>query len=189
MKKSIANGLVKALSYILVAALACVVTIILVLPTMKYYDSYVPLREPTGELKAQTDKLTELMNLIDTGYIGDADLTLMGDAAAEAMVAATGDRWSYYISAADMDSYLSQTHNAYVGIGITITAEDTSKGFPIERVDPGGSAQKAGILPGDILIEAEGQSLLGVESGVPASIIRGEEGTSVTVNEIGRAHV
>lgn len=175
------RGLVKTLSYILVAALSCVVTIVLVLPTMKYYNSYVPLRAPTGELAEKADKLAELLNVIDTGYIGDADLTLMADAAAEAMVAATGDRWSYYISRAEMESYNSQKENAYVGIGITITTKDVSQGFLIERVEPEGSAQKAGILPGDILVEAEGQSLVGADSSLPGSIIRGEAGTEVTV--------
>jgi len=181
MESKFSKVLVKALSYILVAALSCVVTIVLVLPTMKYYNSYVPLRSPDGELAAQSDKLAELMNIIDTGYIGEADLTYMADAAAAAMVAATGDRWSYYISAAEMDNYDSQKENAYVGIGITITTADTSKGFPISKVEPGGSAKKAGILPGDILIEAEGQNLIGADPNFPGSIIRGEEGTEVTV--------
>lgn len=181
MESKFAKGLVKTLSYILVAALSCVVTIVLVLPTMKYYNSYVPVRVPTGELAEKAEKLTELLSIIDAGYIGDADITYMTDAAAEAMIMATGDRWSYYISEDQMESYNSQKENAYVGIGITITAQDTSKGFPIEKVEPTGSAQKAGIRPGDILIEAEGQSLIGAQSGVPSSIIRGEAGTEVTI--------
>lgn len=181
MESKFTKGLVKALSYILVAALSCFVTIVLVLPTMKYYNSYVPLRAPTGELAEKTVKLEELLNIIDTGYIGDADLTAMTDAAANAMVEATGDRWSHYISAAEMESYNFQKENAYVGIGITITSEDTSQGFLIEQVEPEGSAQKAGVLPGDILIEAEGQNLLGADSSLPGSIIRGEAGTEVTI--------
>ena len=67
MESKFSKGLVKALSYILVAALASIVTIVLVLPTMKYYNSYVPLRSPEGELAEQADKLTELLNIIDTG--------------------------------------------------------------------------------------------------------------------------
>lgn len=181
MESKVSKIIVKALSYILVAALSCVVTIVLVLPTMKYYNSYVPLKEPTGEVAEGAEKLTELLNIIDTAYIGDADPTLMADAAAAAMIMATGDQWSYYISAAEMESYNSRVENAYVGIGITITTQDTSKGFPIEKVEPEGSAQKAGVRPGDILIEAEGQSLLGAESSLPSSIIRGEAGTEVTI--------
>lgn len=181
MESKASKVLVKALSYILVAALSCVVTIVLVLPTMKYYDSYVPLRKPSGELEENASKLEELLNVIDVGYIGEADLTFMADAAAAAMVMATGDRWSHYISASEMESYNSQKENAYVGIGITITLTEDNQGFIIERVEPEGSAQKAGVLPGDILIGAEGQSFIGAESGVPSSVIRGEAGTEVTI--------
>lgn len=179
MESKLAKVLVKALSYILVAALACVVTIVLVLPTMKYYDSYVPIRTPSGELAEQAEKLTELLSLIDTGYIEEADITAMTDAAAAAMVEATGDRWSYYISAADMEAYNAHSENYYVGIGITITPVEN--GFLIEQVDSNGSAKATGILPGDILIEAEGQNLVGVDANLPGSIIRGELGTEVTI--------
>ena len=95
MENKFSNTIVKALSYILVAALSCVVTIVLVLPTMKYYNSYVPLREPEGKVAQGAEKLAELLNVIDTAYIGDADPTVMTDAAAAAMVEASGDRWSY----------------------------------------------------------------------------------------------
>ncbi len=176
------NLFIKILSYVLVAAVTCVVTVVLVLPTMKYYNSYIPLREPEGELEAGADKLEELLGLIDVGFIGDADMTAMTDAAANAIVAATGDEWSYYISAAEMDSYESQKHNSYVGIGITISTSNTAEGFPIDQVEPGGSAQKAGIMPGDILVEAQGEDLRGAQATRASELIRGEEGTQVTVS-------
>ncbi|MFQ6937695.1 MAG: hypothetical protein ACLRSV_04165 [Oscillospiraceae bacterium] len=37
------------------------------------------------------------------------------------MVEATGDRWSYYLTAEEKSSYDEQMQNAYVGIGVTIT--------------------------------------------------------------------
>ena len=42
------------------------------------------------------------------------------DAAADAMVKATGDRWSYYMSAEEYEAQREQSENAYVGVGITI---------------------------------------------------------------------
>ncbi len=180
MENKASKIIVKALSYILVAALACVVTLTM-LPSMGYSYSPVRSQPAQGDVAQNAQKLEELLNIIDAAYIGDADTTFMADMAAHAMVAATGDRWSYYISAAEMESYNAQMENAYVGIGITISTEDPSKGFPITQVEPGGSAQKAGILPGDILIGAEGQDLVGADSQLPATLIRGEEGTEVTV--------
>ena len=181
MENKFSNTIVKALSYILVAALSCVVTIVLVLPTMKYYNSYVPLREPEGKVAQGAEKLAELLNVIDTAYIGDADPTVMTDAAAAAMVEASGDRWSYYVSAAEMEEFSTMKENVFGGIGVSIVYQNADEGILIETVDPGGSAQKAGIHPGDIIIEAGGQSLIGVDPSTAASFIRGEIGTDVII--------
>lgn len=181
MENKFSDTIVKALSYILVAALSCVVTIVLVLPTMKYYNSYVPLREPEGKVAQGAEKLAELLNIIDTAYIGDADPTVMTDAAAAAMVEASGDRWSYYVSAAEMEEFSTMKENVFGGIGVSIVYQNADEGILIEAVDPGGSAQKAGIHPGDIIIEAGGQSLIGVDPSTAVSFIRGEIGTDVII--------
>ena len=181
MESKFSNTIVKALSYILVAALSCVVTIVLVLPTMKYYNSYVPLREPEGKVAQGAEKLAELLNVIDTAYIGDADPTVMTDAAAAAMVEASGDRWSYYVSAAEMEEFSTMKENVFGGIGVSIVYQNADEGILIEAVDPGGSAQEAGIHPGDIIIEAGGQSLIGMDPSTAASLIRGEIGTDVII--------
>ena len=181
MESKFSNTIVKALSYILVAALSCVVTIVLVLPTMKYYNSYVPLREPEGKVAQGAEKLAELLNIIDTAYIGDADPTVMTDAAAAAMVEASGDRWSYYVSAAEMEEFSTMKENVFGGIGVSIVYQNADEGILIEAVDPGSSAQEAGVHPGDIIIEAGGQSLIGMDPSTAASLIRGEIGTDVII--------
>ena len=181
MESKFSNTIVKALSYILVAALSCVVTIVLVLPTMKYYNSYVPLREPEGKVAQGAEKLAELLNVIDTAYIGDADPTVMTDAAAAAMVEASGDRWSYYVSAAEMEEFSTMKENVFGGIGVTVVYQNADEGILIEAVDPGSGAQKAGIHPGDIIIEAGGQSLIGMDPSTAVTYIRGEIGTDVVI--------
>ena len=181
MENKFSDTIVKALSYILVAALSCVVTIVLVLPTMKYYNSYVPLREPEGKVAQGAEKLAELLNVIDTAYIGDADPTVMTDAAAAAMVEASGDRWSYYVSAAEMEEFSTMKENVFGGIGVSIVYQNADEGILVEAVDPGGSAQKAGIHPGDIIIEAGGQSLIGIDPNTAVAYIRGEIGTDVII--------
>ena len=128
-------------------------------------------------------KLESLGSLIETYFIDEYDETTLmqeaADGAAAAMVAATGDRWSYYISAKDMQDYTEQMNNAYVGIGVTIQAVET--GVAIMSVTPGGPAEEAGILPGDICVEVEGQNTadLGMEG--TQELVRGEEGTTVSM--------
>ena len=148
-------------SYILVAAIAVSVTLVL---------------RPNKQTK-----LDEIQSIIDARYIGDFDQTVLDDAAAAAMVEALPDRWSYYISAEEYADHMEQKKNAYVGIGITIRARDDGAGFDVLLVEPGGPAQEGGVLPGDILTHAEGQPVteLGVDGA--AAVIKGEEGTKVRV--------
>ena len=133
-----------------------------------------------------TSKLEELQKLLETYYIDidKVEMTKVEDAAANAMVEALGDRWSYYVTKEEYAQLMEQNANSYVGIGITITARVDKQGFDITKVEPGGSAQAGGILPGDILIGAEGERFINVDSSVCSGIIRGKEGTKVTVNVI-----
>ena len=113
--------LLQTLSYILVAALATCLTMAMCLPQKSY------------------SKLTELQNLIDACFIGDADKTQLEDAAAAAMVGATGDRWSYYIPASQFAAHMEQMNNSYVGIGVTISTTLTDQGTEILQVEPAGA--------------------------------------------------
>lgn len=61
------------------------------------------------------------------------------------MVTATGDRWSYYLSAADYQTYEESMNNAYVGIGVTITEDQEAGGLRIESVEADSPAFHAGI--------------------------------------------
>ena len=67
-------------------------------------------------------------------------------------------------------------------MGITIQVREDEKGFDILKVEPDGPAQQAGILPGDILIEVEGQPVFPMGTEGARDLIRGEEGTEVSVS-------
>ena len=126
-------------------------------------------------------KLQQLSNLIHSNYIGQLDETDLYDSAAAGMVAGTGDRWSYYVSADQMDDHNAQKNNAYVGVGITITPREDGKGADIVQVEPGGSAKEQGVLPGDILYKAEDQLVGEIGLDEAGKIIKGEIGSTVKI--------
>lgn len=128
-----------------------------------------------------TSKLDALASAIDRKFIGEVDNTAMEDAAAEAMIASLGDRWSYYISAEEYAAHLERQSNSYVGIGVTIQGRQDSLGFDIIAVTPDGPAEEAGILPGDILTHADGTSLAGLTTTDVRNLIMGEKNTQVTL--------
>ena len=135
MNESNTNRWLRLLNYVLVAAIASAVTLMC--------SQGFPVKH---------DKLDELEELILNSYIGEADSTTLHDGAAAGMIAATGDRWSYYIPASQMQSYENGKKNSYVGIGVSIAAEDMSQGLEVLTVDPAGGAAQAGILPGDLVV-------------------------------------
>lgn len=165
MKKSFALQL---LSYFLVALLTGVLTAAGILFMMP---------ENVGKVS----KLEQLQALIEERFIGEADMTEAEDAAARAMIEALGDRWSYYISAEEYQSYYEQQQNAYVGIGVTVSTEDTSAGMEILQITAGGPAEKAGLLAGDVITGVDGQSILGMNANDTSAMIKGEEGTQVVL--------
>lgn len=124
-------------------------------------------------------KLEQLEALILDRFIGDADPEKMEDAAADAMVKALGDRWSYYIPASEYASYLERTENAYVGVGITIVHQEEPAGLLIMTVQEGSGAEEAGLAPGDLIISIEDTDATQISAQEAKEIVRGEEGTFV----------
>lgn len=124
-------------------------------------------------------KLEQLADLIDDYYIEDTDATALEDAAASAMLDATGDRWSYYIPASQYDEHVESVENAYVGIGITITVAHDGSGLQVMEVNPGSSAEEAGLQVDDVIIAIEGQDAAGMTTTQARDLVRGKEGTQV----------
>lgn len=158
--------LTKVLSYVLVAVLSAMISVLVVL--------YFFLPQNTG-----VSKLEYLEELIEKCFIGEYDKVAMEDAAADAMVDALGDRWSYYIPAASWSAYQEQMNNAYVGIGVTISQREDGKGLDVQNVTVGGPAEEAGLLAGDVIHAVDGRSIEGMELTDIKALIQGESGTSV----------
>lgn len=155
---------IRPFSYILVAALASCLTMVLTRQEIGY------------------SKLDELEDLILTRFIGEANQTAMEDAAAEAMVNALGDRWSYYIPASEYATHQEQVENAYVGIGVTIRKQEEEPfGLLIVSVQKGGSAEEAGILPDDVITAVEGNDTAELTTNEVRDLVRGKEGTMVSI--------
>lgn len=153
------------LSYVLVAALATVTTL------------FVTAEDPSPTV----DKLAQLEQILSEKFIGEADTTEMADAAADAMVASLGDRWSYYIPADEYGYYLERMSNSYVGVGITISPLEDGSGIEVIQVAAGGPAEEAGVQVGDVLIKVAGEDITGLTTDAVKEMVVGDEGTFVSM--------
>lgn len=158
--------LTKVLSYVLVAVVSAAVTMGAVY--------FFLLNENGGE-----SKLTTLEKLIQNYFIGEYDETEIEDAAANAMIEALGDRWSYYIPADSWQAYQEQMKNAYVGIGVTIQARADEAGLDVQSVTAGGPAEEAGLMAGDRIVGVDGKDISGMAVSDVKTMIQGESGTGV----------
>lgn len=113
-------------------------------------------------------KASAVENLLDKVFVDEYDKTAAGDHASAAIIASTGDRWSYYIPAEDYDAYLENAANTYSGIGVSIESAEGVPGLRIASVTAGGPAEAAGVLPGDVLLFLDGESV----SGRPVTEVR-----------------
>ena len=74
-----------------------------------------------------------------------------------------------------------QDKNSYVGIGVTMSRAEGSE-YQISKVSKGGPAEKAGILPLDVLDSVDGtkvRDFASYEDMIAA--VRGEDGTVVKI--------
>lgn len=124
--------------------------------------------------------LLEGLKLVEDKFVGEYDETAAVDAALEGLVSGLGDRWSYYLTAEEYQAQNQRRTNQYVGIGVTVTYE-REDGLLIQEVTPGGPAEAAGLRPGQVITAVDGVSLAGDARFEGASMIQGEEGTTVSL--------
>lgn len=155
--------LLVVLSYVLVAAIAAVLTYTVVITSM--FNGY--------------SKLDQLESYILNLFIEDVDRDAIEDAAANAMVGALGDRWSYYLTADEYAAQQEQLNNSYVGVGITVSMKQDGTGVDVLQVSVNGPAEAAGIMAGDVIVAVEGQSVAGKTLDEISTLIKGEAQTRV----------
>lgn len=114
----------------------------------------------------------------------DADLDRAVDAGLAAFVDGLGDRWSYYLDEERYQATRERRANRYVGVGVTVSYE-REEGLLVQSVTPDGPADKAGVTAGDVITAVDGRSIAGDAREEGSDLIRGEEGTQVTLTLLG----
>lgn len=130
------------------------------------------------EVTKQLDIFTTLYRELNTYYVDTLNSTQLIQSGIVAMTESL-DPYTDYIPEDDIQEYRQQTTGRYGGIGALISSRD---GFVI-ITDPYEDcpAAKAGLRPGDKLIEIDGKSVRKDNSDNVSKLLRGKSGTSVLV--------
>ena len=136
------------------------------------------LMHSPGQAMSSDDKLSQIKGYIDKYYLNDYDEQKLIDGAYEGYVEGLGDPYSAYMTKDAYESWMTSATGNYSGVGITF-AENEKGQFEVISVNPDSPAEKAGVKPGDLILEVDGQTYN--DSEVMAAAIRGKKGTDVTL--------
>lgn len=111
----------------------------------------------------------------------DEDTLVLG--AIRGMMAAVDDPYTFYYTPEEWASSMENSDGVYHGIGVLIHRNDSGY-IEVLRVYEGGSAQTAGVMPGDLIVAVDGYEIHGNDDQTyneAVNRIRGEDGTEVAL--------
>lgn len=131
---------------------------------VKIYSSIQAEKRNQG---AVTDDFVEKAKLIEwiveEQYTGDVDKQEMEDMMYRGLMASLGDPYSAYYTKEEMEELNKETSGAYKGIGVVMQQDMETGVIRAVRCYEGAPGAKAGLLPEDIIVEVNGESVNGME--------------------------
>lgn len=133
-----------------------------------------------SKLSPQEEKVRTVLSLIREQYVDDIDVDSLLETSIPDLLASL-DPHSVYIPKSELTITNDDLDSSFGGVGVSFQVINDS--VNIIEVIPGAPAEKAGMQPGDIILEAAGKKLSGenVSSEDVFSTLRGKEGPSVSV--------
>lgn len=134
---------------------------------------------PSPRLPARAAVLAEVLSRVEGAYVEDVELDqLYGGLAGEA-VRQLGDPYSRLIEKSDWENQRIGVEGDYGGVGLEVVDRDGH--VTVLAPIPGTPAAEAGVLPGDRIVEVDGESVEGWGTDRTVPLLRGEPGTPVTM--------
>ena len=107
------------------------------------------------------------------------DAAALSEGAIRGMLQAVGDPYASYLTRAQYDMESQDLRGSFGGIGAEVAMRDGR--LTIVAPIPDTPAERAGIQPGDVVLEIDGESAVGITLLEGISKIRGQKGTTVTL--------
>jgi carboxyl-terminal processing protease len=125
--------------------------------------------------------IDEIVNLLETRYVDKAalDPEMLRQAAIDGIIRSLNDSHTEYLTPAELKAGALDLSSSYDGIGATVS--DRSGAITIVAPFRDSPAEKAGIRPGDVILEVDGVSTEGWTQTQAVQVIRGPSGTQVTL--------
>ena len=131
---------------------------------LKIYDVVQSNERNQG---AVTDSFVQKAKYIEEtvkeSYTGDIDDEQMEEYMYTGMMASLGDPYSAYYTSEEYEELTTETTGSYEGIGVVMQQDVNTGEVKVVRCYEGAPGEKAGLLPEDVLVEVNGESVSGME--------------------------
>ena len=131
------------------------------------------LEESTGNEEIDI-QLNNYRRVIDKYFLGEIDEEKLKEGAIKGYIEGLNDPYTEYISKEEMQEYMENTRGNFVGIGIHMVRNIKENKVQILAPIKNTPAEKAGILPGDLIISVDDVKYTGEEMSIAAAKIKGE---------------
>ena len=137
------------------------------------------MEDPYAEVNASWERFGAVYSRIIDNYYADLDQEEIMGAAIEGMLGQL-DSYSQYYNEEGLRQLRQDTTGKFAGLGITVAIKDRYPVVisPIEDTP----AYRAGLKPGDLIVEVEGQSTLDMQLEEVVNVLRGDPGTTVEIS-------
>lgn len=121
--------------------------------------------------------LDTVMQSVREKFVDEVPEDLLWEHAIQGMIAELGDPHSAYLTPERLERLQQSASNSYRGVGLQVDVRDGW--ITVAQPRPGSPAERAGLQPGDRLVELDGRSMLGWTVEEARNQLRGPLGSSV----------
>lgn len=128
-------------------------------------------------------KLNAIDSVLESFYFGDVDDETAKDNIYKAYLSSYGDKYTMYYTADEYKALKESTNGKFYGIGAVCQLSGEG-GVLLVDVYDNGAGYQAGLRSGDRVVNVDGRDITDMELSSAVSLIKGDKGTSVTLEVI-----
>lgn len=174
MNRKISLGLALALIFLAIAGSVAVTAAV----TMRVYNSIIK------DLPSRTSlysTVSEIDDIVRNNYFGEINDSLLNADLSEGYASGIGDRYSYYMTAAEYAVYLDEMQGQMVGVGANVFYDPTDAGLYVSAVSENSPAALAGLQKGDRIVSINEEAVTAYNYTELMENLTGDRLSSVTV--------
>lgn len=128
-------------------------------------------------------KLNAIDSVLESFYFGDVDDETAKDNIYKAYLSSYGDKYTMYYTADEYKALKESTNGKFYGIGAVCQLSGEG-GVLLVDVYDNGAGYQAGLRSGDRVVNVDGSDITDMELSSAVALIKGDKGTSVTLEVI-----